>query len=64
MDESTTNAASSTGIFLDDPNTTSQITYSLKANPNRGDTMFINRRGHDTTYSFRSSFICIELGGV
>ena len=64
MDESTTNAASSTGIFLDDPNTTSQITYSLKANPNSGETMFINRRGHDTTYAFRSSLICIEIGGI
>lgn len=64
MDQSATNAVSATGIFLDDPSTTSQITYSLKANPNSGETMFINRRGHDTTYAFRSSLICIEIGGV
>lgn len=64
MSQGSANALSSTGIFLDDPNTTSQITYSLKANPNGSRTMFINRRGADTSYAFRSNFICVEIGGV
>jgi len=53
-----------TGIHIDHPNTTSQITYGLKAYPNGSRTMYINRRGIDTTYTARSRLIVIEIGDI
>tara|TARA_Y100000592_G_C5413708_1_gene289485 strand:+ start:196 stop:687 length:492 start_codon:yes stop_codon:yes gene_type:complete len=53
-----------TGFHIHHPNTTSQVTYSLKGKPNGSRSMFINRRGLDTTYGFRSRFIVIEIGGI
>tara|TARA_B100000519_G_scaffold79647_1_gene68820 strand:- start:410 stop:916 length:507 start_codon:yes stop_codon:yes gene_type:complete len=53
-----------TGIHIDHPNTTSQVTYGLKAYPNGSRTMYINRRGIDTTYTSRSRLIVIEIGDI
>ena len=53
-----------TGIHMDHPNTTSTTTYGLKAYPNGSRTMYINRRGIDTTYTGRSRLVCIEIGDI
>ena len=53
-----------TGFHIHHPNTTSEVTYSLRGKPNGSRSMFINRRGLDTTYGFRSRFIVIEIGGI
>ena len=53
-----------TGIHIDHPNTTSQVTYGLRAYPNGSRTMYINRRGIDTTYTSRSRLIVMEIGDI
>tara|TARA_R100000458_G_C8165333_1_gene167835 strand:- start:216 stop:722 length:507 start_codon:yes stop_codon:yes gene_type:complete len=53
-----------TGFHIDHPNTTSSVTYGLKAYPNGSRTMYINRRGLDTTYTSRSRLLAIEIGDI
>ena len=57
-------AAHYTGWHLDHPNTTSQVTYGLRAYPNGARTMYINRRGIDTTYTGRSRLVLLEIGDI
>tara|TARA_X000001388_G_C2184739_1_gene105070 strand:+ start:28 stop:534 length:507 start_codon:yes stop_codon:yes gene_type:complete len=64
MNVTNAQAAQYTGIHIDHPNTTSQITYGLKAYPNGARTLYINRRGVDTTYTSRSRLIVIEIGDI
>ena len=64
MNQDSTNAATYSGWHLDHPNTTSQVTYGLRAYPNGSRTMYINRRGIDTTYTSRSRLIVIEIGDI
>ena len=64
MNEDGTFCNQYTGIHIDHPNTTAQVTYGLKANPNGSRTMYINRRGIDTTYTSRSRLIVIEIGDI
>jgi len=49
--------------YLHSPATTTQQTYGLKAYPNGSRTMYLNRRGNDTTFTSPSKLMCIELGG-
>jgi len=49
--------------YLHSPSTTSQQTYGVKAYPNGSRTMYLNRRGQDSTYTSPSKLMCIELGG-
>ena len=49
--------------YLHSPNSTSEQTYGLKAYPNGSRTMYLNRRGADTTFTSPSKLMCIELGG-
>ena len=64
MNQDSTNAATYSGWHLDHPNTTSQVTYGLRAYPNGSRTMYINRRGTDNTYTARSRLVCIEIGDI
>ena len=64
MNQDSTNAATYSGWHLDHPNTTSQVTYGLRAYPNGSRTMFINRRGTDSTYTAKSRLVCIEIGDI
>ncbi len=49
--------------YLHSPASTSEQTYGLKAYPNGSRTMYLNRRGADTTFTSPSKLMCIELGG-
>ena len=49
--------------YIHSPSSTSELTYGIKAYPNGSRTMYLNRRGNDTTYASRSKLMCIELGG-
>jgi len=49
--------------YLHSPNSTSEQTYGLKAYPNGSRTMYLNRRGNDSTFTSPSKLMCIELGG-
>ena len=53
-----------TGWHVDHPNTTSTVTYGIRAYPNGARTMYINRRGIDTTYTGRSRLVCMEIGDI
>ena len=64
MNQDSTNAAHYCGWHVDDPSTTSQITYGLRAYPNGVRTMYINRRGADASYTGRSRLVCIEIGDI
>ena len=64
MNVTSTQAAHYCGWHVDDPNTTSQITYGLRAYPNGSRTMYINRRGADASYTGRSRLVCIEIGDI
>ena len=64
MNQDSTNAATYSGWHLDHPNTTSQVTYGLRAYPNGSRTMYINRRGTDNSYTARSRLVCIEIGDI
>ena len=64
MDVTNTQAAHYCGWHLDHPNTTSTVTYGLRAYPNGSRTMYINRRGIDTTYTGRSRLVCMEIGDI
>ena len=64
MNVTSTQAATYSGWHLDHPNTTSQVTYGLRAYPNGSRTMFINRRGADSTYTAKSRLVCIEIGDI
>ena len=64
MNQDSTNAAHYCGWHVDDPSTTSQITYGLRAYPNGSRTMYINRRGADASYTGRSRLVCIEIGDI
>ena len=64
MNVTSTQAAHYTAFHVDHPNTTSQVTYGLKAYPNGSRTMYINRRGADTSYSGRTRLICMEIGDI
>ena len=64
MNQDSTNAATYSGWHLDHPNTTSQVTYGLRAYPNGSRTMFINRRGTDASYTAKSRLVCIEIGDI
>ena len=57
-------AAHYTGWHIDHPNTTSTVTYGLRAYPNGARTMYINRRGIDTTYTGRSRLVLLEIGDI
>ena len=64
MNVTSTQAAHYCGWHIDDPSTTSEITYGLRAYPNGSRTMYINRRGTDNTYTARSRLVCIEIGDI
>ncbi len=64
MNQDSSNAAHYCGWHLDHPNTTSTVTYGLRAYPNGSRTMYINRRGVDTTYTGRSRLVCMEIGDI
>ena len=64
MNVTSTQAAHYCGWHVDDPSTTSQITYGLRAYPNGSRTMYINRRGADASYTGRSRLVCIEIGDI
>jgi len=64
MNVTNTQAAHYCGWHLDHPNTTSTCTYGLRAYPNGSRTMYINRRGVDTTYTGRSRVVCLEIGDI
>ena len=64
MNQDSTNAGQYSGWHLDHPNTTSQVTYGLRAYPNGSRTMYINRRGADNSYTSRSRLVCIEIGDI
>ena len=64
MNVTSTQAAHYCGWHVDDPGTTSQITYGLRAYPNGSRTMYINRRGADASYTGRSRLVCIEIGDI
>ena len=64
MNVTSTQAATYSGWHLDHPNTTSQVTYGLRAYPNGSRTMYINRRGADATYTGRSRLVCMEIGDI
>jgi len=64
MNQDSADAAHYTGWHLDHPNTTSQVTYGLRAYPNGARTMYINRRGVDTTYTGRSRLVLLEIGDI
>ena len=64
MNVTNAQAAHYCGWHLDHPNTTSTVTYGLRAYPNGSRTMYINRRGVDTTYTGRSRLVCIEIGDI
>jgi len=49
--------------YIHSPATTSEQTYGIKAYPNGSRTMYLNRRGADTSYASQSKLIVIELGG-
>jgi hypothetical protein len=51
---------SSTVTFLDSPATTSATTYKIQGVANTG-TLYVNRRGADTTYGGFSSIIVMEI---
>ena len=64
MNVTSAQAAHYCGWHLDHPNTTSTVTYGLRAYPNGSRTMYINRRGVDTTYTGRSRLVCMEIGDI
>ena len=64
MNVTSTQAAHYCGWHIDDPSTTSEITYGLRAYPNGSRTMYINRRGADASYTGRSRLVCIEIGDI
>jgi len=64
MNVTSTQAAHYCGWHLDHPDTTSTVTYGLRAYPNGSRTMFINRRGADATYTAKSRLVCIEIGDI
>ena len=64
MNVTSAQAAHYCGWHLDHPNTTSTVTYGLRAYPNGVRTMYINRRGVDTTYTGRSRLVCMEIGDI
>ena len=64
MNVTNVQAAHYCGWHVDDPGTTSQITYGLRAYPNGSRTMYINRRGADASYTGRSRLVCIEIGDI
>ena len=49
--------------YIHSPSSTSELTYGLKAYPNGSRTMYLNRRGNDSSYTSPSRLMCIELGG-
>lgn len=49
-------------IFLDSPNTTSQITYKVQWKRQTG-TLYLNRRGSDTAHGAPSSICVMEISG-
>ena len=49
-------------IFLDSPNTTSQITYKVQWSRQTG-TLYLNRRGSDTAHGAPSSICVMEISG-
>ena len=49
-------------IFLDSPNTTSQITYKVQWTRQTG-TLYLNRRGSDTAHGAPSSICVMEISG-
>ena len=64
MNENNTFCNQYTGFHIHHPNTTSQVTYSLRGKPNGSRSMFFNRRGLDTTYGYQSRFIIVEIAGI
>ena len=64
MNVTSTQAATYSGWHLDHPNTTSTVTYGLRAYPNGSRTMYINRRGADSSYTAKSRLVCIEIGDI
>ena len=64
MNVTNVQAAHYCGWHMDSPATTSQITYGLRAYPNGSRTMYINRRGADSTYTGRSRLVCMEIGDI
>ena len=64
MNVDSTNCDTFTGIHADHPNTTNSVEYGLQAYPNGSRYMYINRRGHDNTYTARSRLILLEIGDV
>jgi hypothetical protein len=55
-------AVSSTAFVIDHPNTTSSVTYKVKADQNGGRDMIINKRGSNTSLCVSSRMLLIEIG--
>ena len=64
MNVTSTQAAHYCGWHLDHPDTTSTVTYGLRAYPNGSRVLHINRRGADATYTGRSRLVCMEIGDI
>ena len=55
-------AVPSTTVIVDHPNTTSSVTYKVKADQNGGRDMIINKRGSNTSLCVSSRMLLIEIG--
>jgi hypothetical protein len=56
------NALSSSYTLIDSPSTTSSCTYEIFIDINSPRTIYINRRGADTSFSSSSSLHLMEIG--
>jgi len=61
MNVDSTHGNVGTFVLLDSPSTTSSTTYRIQALPNTPRTMYINRRGADTTICTSSTMILMEI---